>query len=280
MNEISRRSPANARILLDSHLPAVLEPLRSHGHHVFVADLAHPSATHVRELLQSVEIVLMDVTAASRSILGTLHSLSGVIGQCDVGPRLLCFSAAHRNEQFIQAIQRCGARYVRVGDAAMLLEAIALLLADMEELRRNGPSLHIIHRFARGICAPGETVDACLLAGAPDPQLHLALSERLTLDYLSRHRRIGLDARQIAAGLNGEWFYRDHGVNSGVRQSTRVRTPAVKVIIGRIRDALAFKSAEAHLGIDPFDVIQSLPAAGSNRVLYKLRADCRIIHSP
>ena len=95
------------------------------------------------------------------------------------------------------------------------------------------------------------------------------------------HRRVALDARQIAAGLSAEWFYREHGGNTGVLQVVKVRIPTVKVIIGRIRDAMIPKFAEAHDRIDPFDVIMSVPVVGSNRVLYKLNPNVtvQVIHS-
>lgn len=258
----------------------MLDPIRSHGYDVVVADLSRPSAAHVRVLLQSVEVVLIDVSMATREILATIHDLSASIGVCDVAPRLLCFSSAHRNSQFVLAIEKCGVRYVRISDSAMLLEAIDLLRTEMDELRRNGPCFHILHRFAGKICAPGEEISAVLFPRATArPQLPLALSERLVFDFLAQHRGVAFDSRQIASGLRGGWFYRDHAANSGVLQVVKVRVPAVKVIVQRIREAMATVFEEARVKIDPLNVLQSWPAAGSNRVLYKLAAEIKFRHS-
>jgi hypothetical protein len=258
----------------------MLEPLQSHGYNTIIAELSRPSAADIRATLQTVEAVLVDVTAASPALLTMIHDLSAVIGFCDVAPRLLCFSTTHRNSRFARDLEKCGARYERIGNSGMLCEAIDRLLADVDELRRNGPSFLVLHRFANGACAAGEEISAVLCPWAdPNPQLPLALSERCVFNLLASYRRVALDARQIAATLDGEWFYRDHAANSGAVQRVKVRAPAVKVLIGRIRDAMRLKFAEAHLQLDPFDVLQSVPTIGSNRVLYRLRADVRFIHS-
>ena len=166
---------AMTRILLGSSgANAMLEPLQLYGHDVVVADFTRLAAAQVRALLQSFEVVLIDVTLASRAILATIHDLSAVIGTCDVAPRLLCFSTARHNSQFVLDVEKCGAKYARIADPPMLFEAIDLLLADIEELRRNGLYLEVLHGFARGGCAPGETVKAWLYPrAAKDPQLQL-----------------------------------------------------------------------------------------------------------
>ena len=106
----------------------------------------------------------------------------------------------------------------------MLLEAIDLLFAEMNELDRNGPSFKIVHCYSQGSCAPGEEVSAVLLADHGEfRQLPLAVVERLVFDFLAQHRRIGLDSSQIVSGLSGGWFYREHAANSGHRQVKRVR---------------------------------------------------------
>ncbi len=274
--------PGRTRILLaSSGTEAMLEPMRSYGHDIVVADLSRPSTVQVRLLLQSVEIVLVDVSLASRAVLTTIHDLAAVIEMCDVPPRLLCFATAHRNGQFALAIENCGARYARVADPPMLLEAIDVLLADIEDIRKNRPSYLILHSFALdGGCREGESVEAVLFPrDIADPQLRLALTERLTFDFLAQHPRLSFDARQIAAALNALPFYCEHGANAGVLQRVKVRVPAIKVIVGRIRHAMTIKFNEAHLQIDPFEVLKSFRAAGTNRVLYKLHADCRVIHS-
>ena len=155
----------------------MLEPLRLYGHETILTDLSRPATVQARLLLQSVDIVLMDVTQASRAILATVHDLAAAIGICDVAPRLLCFSTAHRNPQFVLDVERCGARYVRVADLPMLVDAIDVVLAGIEGLRRNGPYFEVRHRFSRGCCAPGELVEAWYYPRATqDPQLHLGAS--------------------------------------------------------------------------------------------------------
>jgi hypothetical protein len=104
--------------------------------------------------------------------------------------------------------------------------------------------------------------------------------ERLVFDFLAHHRRIALDSLQIVAGLSGDWFYRDHAANSGHKQVKRIRRATVKVLIQRIRKAMASTLARAGLRLDPYDVLRSCPAEGTNRVLYKLHGDVRWVHEP
>jgi hypothetical protein len=163
----------------------------------------------------------------------------------------------------------------------MLLEAIDLLLIEMNELERNGPTFSVVHRYSQqGICAPGEEVSAIMLAHAGDFfHLSVGLAERLVFDLLAQHRRIALDASQVVSGISGDWFYRDHASNSGHRQVKKIRKATVKVLVQRIREEMASAFAKARLTFDPYDVLRSCPAAGTNRVLYKLHG--RVIwHHP
>jgi hypothetical protein len=98
-------------------------------------------------------------------------------------------------------------------------------------------------------------------------------------DFLAQGRRIALDSSQIVAGLGG-WFYRDHAENSGHKQVKRVRRTTVKVIIQRIRGAMASTFSEAGLRFDPYEVLRSCPAEGTNRVLYKIHGGVRWVHEP
>ena len=281
-------APTEAHILSNLiAIDAMSEPLRSRGYHLIDADLSRPTAAHVRVLLQAVDIVLLDVALADANTLAQIREVSAAIGLCDVKPRILCFSTLHCNARFVSDVEKCGARYARVSDAGTLVESIELLLFEMDRLRRSGPLVHILHRFAQGTrsdhftcgCAPGEEVAAVLLPQANQPQLPLSLTERCIVDILASHRRVALDAAQIVGVLTAEWFYRDHACNSGVPQRIKVRVPTVKVSIGRIRAAVAVKLAEAHLEINAYDVVESVPVVGSNRVLYKLNADAVVIHT-
>jgi hypothetical protein len=89
---------------------------------------------------------------------------------------------------------------------------------------------------------------------------------------------LALDSHQIASGLDGEWFYREHAANSGHKQLRKIRTATVKVLVQRIREALKSSFAAAHLRFDSRDVLRSCPAEGSRRVLYKLCADVQWLH--
>jgi hypothetical protein len=112
----------------------------------------------VRNLLTTVDIVLLDLTTKSQDVLAAIGDLNSAIGICHVRPRLLCFSTVPRSPQFVLGAEKHGARYTRVANILMLVEAIELLVAEMTELERNGPSFQIVHRYSQGTCAPGEEV--------------------------------------------------------------------------------------------------------------------------
>jgi hypothetical protein len=256
---------------------SVLKALAAGGYDVVQSGV--PSLTaNVRPLLPTVDVVLFDITTSCRSILNTVQELNEATGICSLRPRLLCFSTVHRNPQFVLGVQKCGARFVRVGSPEMLLEAIELLMAEVDDLECKGPRFQIIHRFSQGICTPGEEISAVLLTlGDGFLQLRLGLSERLLFDFLAQ-RRIGVDSLQIVSGLSGDWFYREHATNSGQRQVKKIRRPAVKVLAQRIREAMASTFRQARLDFDPYDVLRSCTAEGTNRVLYKLCGDVRWRH--
>jgi hypothetical protein len=258
---------------------AMLEPIRAHGYGVMVTQVSRPVLTPLRTLLSGVDILLLDVTQSSRDVLDTIDVLNASVGIGGARPRLLCFSTAHRNPHFVIEIEKCGARYVRVSGSSILLEAIDLLLAEMNELQHNGLCFQIIHRFSQGSCAPGEEVSAALLVHHGEFfQLPLAVVERLVFDLLAQHRRIAMDSMQIVSSLSGDWFYRDHASNSGRKQVKKIRRAAVKVLVQRIREAIASTFAKAGLRSNPYDVLRSCPAEGTNRVLYRLHGDVRWHH--
>jgi hypothetical protein len=78
--------------------------------------------------------------------------------------------------------------------------------------------------------------------------------------------------------MSGDWFYRDHAANSGHEQVKRIRRATVKVLVQRIREAMATTFAKTGLRFDPRDVLRSCPAEGTNKVMYKLHADARWHH--
>jgi len=274
--------PTKSRLLICGPIAdsaVSLEAIKARGYVIELCNISRPIPTHLRTLLSTADLALLDITTGDRNILNTVHDLNTAIGICSVRPRILCFSTVHRNPRFVLGIEKCGARYVRVANPSMLVEAIELLVAEMNELERDGPCFQILHRYSQGTCAPGEEVSAVLLADHGEfRQLPLAVVERLVFDFLAQHRRIALDSSQIVSGLAGGWFYREHAANSGHREVKRVRRATVKIIVQRIRDAMTSTFTKAHARFDPRDVLRSCPAGGTNRVLYKLHADVRWHH--
>jgi hypothetical protein len=257
-----------------------LEDLRAFGCPAERMLLSRPISLHARTLLAAVDIVLLDLTTSSHDVLETIRDLISAIGICTARPRLLCFSLAHRNPQFVLGAQKCGARYVRISNPEMLVEAIDLLVAEIREQERSGPCFHIVHRFSQGICAPGEEISAVLLESAGDFfQLALGLTERFVFDFVAQ-RRLAVDSLQIVSGLSGDRFYSQHAANSGHKQINRVRRPTIKVSAQRIRDGMSSAFGEAKVEFDPYQILRSCVAEGTNRVLYKLCAQIRWQHIP
>lgn len=256
------------------------EAIQSHGHRLVYSKVALPISSEMRCCLSNSDIVLLDVTRASAEILKTFEHLHAANATLNVGPRLLCFSTAHRNPGFVMALKKWGAQYVRVDGVTMLCEAVNLLSAEIKDIERNGPFFEVIHRFSQGSCAPGEEIAAVFLLHDGDSfQLPLGLAQRFVFEFVAQHRRLAQDAQQIFSGLSRDWFYRDHAANNGYRQLKKIRRPAVKVLIQRIREAMATVFTRANLRLDPYDVLRSYPVEGSKRVLYKLVADVRWRHS-
>jgi hypothetical protein len=258
-----------------------METLRTQGYSFTSNGIKWPLSPETPSLLQRSDIVLLDVRTESADVLKTLEELCAAIGVCSVRPRVLCYSTAHRNSEFVLAVKKFGARYVRVNGPEMLLEAIELLLTEMAHLEGKGPCFQIVHRFSQGSCAPGEEITAIHLVHDGNVfQLPLALAQRFVFDFLAQHRRIALDSLQIVSGLSADWFYRDHAANSGHRQVKKVRWPTVKVLVQRIRDAMAATFTQAQVRFNPADVLRSRPAEGSKRVLYQFHADVHWRHVP
>lgn len=261
---------------------ATIEALESVGHTVLQNVISPPFSAAVRRLLAALDLIVIDITDSGRDFLPFLPQLNAALGITALRPRVLCYATKHRNPEFVLAVEKCGAQYVRVSDPLLLLEAIDLTLSRTRQLEQHGPSFSIIHRFSQkgtSWCAPGEEVTGVLLIhGQQSFQLGLGLAQRLVFDFLANHRRLAMDAHQIAAGLAGEWFYREHAANSGHKQLKKIRVATVKVLVQRIREALALSFAAANLPFESQDVLRSCPAEGSSRVLYRLCADVRWLH--
>jgi hypothetical protein len=253
--------------------------LRSHGFATIPADTSLPLSAHLRSLIATLDLVLIDLTPETQNDLKLVQQISAAIGPSSLRPRILCFSWVQRNSHFILEVEKCGARYTRITSPEILLEAINLLRADMANLERTGPVFNIIHGFSRGnSCLPGEEISAVFLAHSGSFfQLPLGLSQRFVFDFLAQ-RRASVDSLQIVSGLAGDWFYREHAANSGQCQTKKIRRPTVKVVIQRIRQAMELTFSTAQLRIDPFDVLRSCEAQDSKRVLYRLQADVRWHH--
>lgn len=231
-------------------------------------------------LLSCADLVLLDVTTGNEGQIELVERLGYAIGIAGRARRILCFSSARRNAGFVLALQKAGARYARIGDTSMLVEAIDLFLAEIKECERSRPCFQITHRFSQGSCAAGEEIGAIKYFRNGDFfQLPLALSARFVLNCLAENQTLALDAFQIASVLSGGWFYRDHARNSGIRQPTKIRVATIKVLVQRIREAMAAVFAKAGVPHDPYEVLQSFRAEGSTRALYRLNATIKWNHT-
>ena len=110
--------------------------------------------------------------------------------------------------------------------------------------------------------------------------LKCSLTLRLFMDFLARHKCRPLTARQIVAHMNADTFYINHGANARatVNMKRKIRHAAVKVYVGRFRDALQAAFSEAGLNLDPSRVLVS-ERTDSSETLYRLRARIEWFHT-
>jgi len=236
------------------------------------------SRGHANTMYPNPDIVLANVTQWAEEPSKAIQFLQSRISTGSPGTRLLCFSTMRRSPRFVLNLMEQGARYIRIADASMLLEAVELILAEASFESKRVPTFRIVHRFSQGTCAPGEEVAAVeFVRFGRTLQLRLALAERLSFNLLAEHGHIALDSAQIVSGL-GDWFYRDHARNSGTRQIAKVRVATVKVIAQRIRRAMADVFDQEGVAFNPYDVLSSVRAEGSKRALYKLNAEVQWEH--
>lgn len=265
--------------LIPAHLLLWVSPAESHsisaclrtrGYRLTVADFAHSDL-----LLSDVDVVVVDVSAMSMKLLGPVREISASMALCNPHGRILCFSTVPRNSEFVLGLEKCGTRYIRVVDANSLLEAVDLTISDVRSNSIARPSFLIAHRFSNGHCLPGEEIGSVLADnGGRFVQLSLALAQRFVFDFLARNRGIAMDSLQITSGIRGNWFYREHASNSGLRQSVKIRPATIKVLIQRIRNAMA----RADVRFDPYIVLRAIPVEGSKRAVYRLDADVSWLH--
>jgi hypothetical protein len=153
-------------------------------------------------------------------------------------------------------------------DLALFEYDLANLQIAMAE--RGMVRLVIVHRYAElpGGCTPGEEIQlVCLVSAGLSYPVRLSTPHLILFDYLSRHRNIPQTAAQIATGLNTELFYVHHGSNARGHRAVRSRTSrtAVRKQVERIRKALAESLADAHLALDPTDILRSEPTSSNER---------------
>lgn len=162
------------------------------------------------------------------------------------------------------------------------IRALKLLAAERAELS-SGPHFLILHRFWRRgtICTPGEAVAEIRFLNR-QKQIPVPLSLRLMLlfDYLARHKTLGQNAGQIAAGMSADAFTQEHGAyaKSKLSLSRRVSRTAVKQQIMRLRAALRLGFRQAGLSLEPARVLASEQTT-TNEIRYRLRASVLWKHS-
>jgi hypothetical protein len=164
---------------------------------------------------------------------------------------------------------------------APVVEGIALLMAEKEQIEARGPHFQVIHRFreAGKRCGPGEEILVVyLIYRAKQYLVHLSCSLLLLFDYLA-HSRVPQTTSQIFAGMKADPFYQRHGANSTVRGrlTRKMSRSCLREYIHRIKLALKSTFREARLSLDPAEVLIS-HTISSNQATYQLRAKFDWIH--
>jgi len=199
-----------------------------------------------------------------------------------MGPLLMCISTIQQEPSFRLQLERRCARYIHERDAADVLEAVDLLVAERRELNANGVHFRILHRLHMphlGQCSPGEEIAAISLLHRGKPiQLRLSLSLRLVFDFLGRHARLPQSAGQIEVAMRANHFYTQHGTNAGDLSLTRsIPRSCVRVYADRLRQALGWAFKEAGLTIDPREIIVAEETA-ANEVGYRIKGTFEWVH--
>jgi hypothetical protein len=159
-----------------------------------------------------------------------------------------------------------------------IIKRANVMLLELAQLLTKGPRLTIVHRFGQiGLgCHSGEEVAAVYLETEKIP-LPLQLVLRLLFQYLATHRHMPQSAAQIAAGMNADRFYNEHGMNSGVCSRRHISRSAVREYVKRARAALQIGFDQSSLGLDPYQVLASVSTMG-NETRYQLRASVEWVH--
>ena len=225
------------------------------------------------------EVVVVDVTTSGIESLSVVREISASMALRNPHGRIVCVSSVSRNSRFVLNLEKCGGRYVRIADSQMLIEAVDLAIAEVRSATASRPRFVIVHQFSQGICTPGEEIASVHLDDDRQlSQLSLALAQRFVFDFLALNRGIAMDSLQIASAIGAGWFYRDHGLNSGTRQTKKIRPATVKVLVQRIREAMNAGFIRAGLHFNAYDVLRGIPTEGSKRILYRLDASVSWLH--
>jgi hypothetical protein len=157
-----------------------------------------------------------------------------------------------------------------------IIRGVSLLAAERADLSISGPRFLILHRFwqPETLCTPGEAIaEIRLLHRTREIPAPLSLCLMLLFDYLARHRHLGQNASQIAAGFTMDPFTRQHGAYARATASLakKMSRTAVKQQIMRLRAGLGQALRKAGLNLDPNRVLLSEPTI-TNEVRYRLKA--------
>jgi hypothetical protein len=164
-----------------------------------------------------------------------------------------------------------------------IIRGVELLVTERADFSKSGPRFLVIHRFwqPETLCKPGEAIaEIRLLHRTREIPVPLSIRLMLLFDYLARHKHLGQNAAQIAAGLSTDPFTRQHGAYARATSSLAKRTSrtAVKQQIMRLRAGLRQAFRKAGLSLDPSRVLVS-EVTLTNEVRYRLRASVNWQHS-
>jgi hypothetical protein len=147
-----------------------------------------------------------------------------------------------------------------------IVEEVDVLIAEIREMRSEGPHFQILHRFRTpgADCAPGEEiVGVYLVHHGREFFVRLSLSLRLLFDYLARHSRLPQSATQIEAGIRADRIYTRHPATAMWNKNVTRSIPRsfVRVYVQRMRSALADCFHDAALPMDASNVLLSQESA-------------------
>jgi hypothetical protein len=167
-------------------------------------------------------------------------------------------------------------------DTLRVIEKVDLLLAELADLRSQGPHFRIRHRFHASPreCLPGEEIlSVSLVHRSQEHWLPLSLSLRVLFDYMARYSRFPQSAAQIEAGVRTDPFFLQHvsNVMQCDRCIRRIPRSYVRVYIERMRKAIARAFSDAGCAFDVASVLL-IETTAMNEVGYRLKAHFDWLH--